>query len=139
MLDRGHESTQLANWLASRPCRVELPEAWDDYFDRAGPIPSFPGDNRRFPRYYIRGRAAMAIIDALPGKPRDESWHGVYTKEISREGLRFLHSEQLFPREKLQIIMPDGQTRIVEVARCRRVQPACYDVKTRFAPEARTT
>lgn len=138
MLDRRHESTQLADWLASRPCRVELPEAWHDFFDRAGAIPSYPGDDRRFPRFYIRGRAAMAFIDALPGKSRDEVWHGIYTREISRDGLRLLHSEQLFPRERLQIIMPDGQTRVVEVARCRRVQQACYDVHARFAPEAQT-
>lgn len=134
MLDRLDESTPLADWLASRPCRVALPDAWQDFFDRSGAMPSFPGDDRRFPRFYIRGRAAMAVVDPLPGKPRDSAWHGVYTKEISREGLSLLHSEQLFPRERLEVVLPDGQSRLVEVTRCRRVQQACYDVEVSFQP-----
>lgn len=136
MLDQCHESS-LSDWLAGCPCCVELPAAWQDFFDRTGVIPSFPGDDRRFPRFYIRGRAAISVVEALPARPRDSAWHGVFTKDISRGGIRFLHSEQLFPHERLEIVLPDGSKRQVEVARCGRVQRRCFDIEVRFAAGAK--
>jgi hypothetical protein len=52
--------------------------------------------------------------------------------DLSRSGLRFLHGEQLFPLERMRVVLPDGKRRLIEVKWCRRVQDRCYEVGCTF-------
>jgi hypothetical protein len=100
-------------------------------------MPTLADENRRFPRFYVRGLGALESCQSLPGKPRTGAWHGVYTKDISREGVGFLHSEQLYPRERMRIVLTDGVPRLMEVIHCRRIQRRCYEIGSRFVAEFR--
>ena len=111
---------------------LELPAAWSDFFDRRGSTPASLEENRRFPRSYLLGVAALAYRQSLPTLPRAETWHAVYTKDVSRGGIGFLHSEPLYPMEQMNLALPDGKSLIIEVVRCRRVQRRCFEIGAVF-------
>ncbi len=137
MLDSGHDPKALSDWVAASTCKVELPATWQDFFNETGLTPTYSGDPRRFPRYRAPNKAALEYRQTLPGKPRPSGWHGIYAKDISREGLGFLHSEQLYPRERMRIVLSDGIPRVVEVVHCRRVQRLCYEIGARFVADVK--
>jgi hypothetical protein len=118
-------------------CELELPSSWSDFFDRRGAMPARLEENRRFPRSYLRGVAALEYRQSLPALPRAEARHAVYTKDVSRAGIGFLHSEPLYPMEQMKLALPDGKSLIVEVVRCRRIQPRCFEIGAVFATEFR--
>ena len=132
MLDPNRDPETLSTCLAACICEIDLPVAWRNFFDESGVMPTCIGDTRRFPRFYVRGKGALECRQSLPGKPRPAQWHGIYTKNVSREGLGFLHSEQLFPRERMRVLLVDGVLRAIEVACCRRIQRRCYEIGARF-------
>lgn len=44
-----------------------------------------------------------------------------------------MHSEQLFPSERMRIVLADDLIREIEVIHCRRVQRRCYEIGAKFA------
>jgi hypothetical protein len=132
MPSRNDQIRKLTEAVGPLECRVELPESWASYFERRGQIPSDPDDRRRYPRSHLPACAGLRHCRSLPALPRDTAWHMVYTKDVSRTGLAFLHSEQLFPAEQVTILLLDGRWRAVEVVRCRRVQDGCFDIGAVF-------
>lgn len=126
---------QLTEALSACRCSVRLPAEWADFFEKSGPAPGAFDDRRQFPRLNLRGVAALRYRQTLPSLPRPAGWHRVYTKDICRGGLGFLHGEQLFPRERMTILLPDASSRAIEVVRCRRVGPDCYEIGARFVAD----
>ena len=118
-------------------CELELPSAWSDYFDRRGSMSMALEERRRFPRNYLRGVAALEYRQSLAALPRSEAWHAVYTKDVCRGGIAFLHSEPLYPMEQMNLALPDGKWLIIEVVRCRRIQHRCFEIGAIFATEFR--
>jgi hypothetical protein len=130
---------KLSQMVGPLPCEVELPAAWSDFFDHRGPTPTCPRERRRFPRPYLRAMAALRHQRSLPALARSTTWHKVYTKDVSRAGVGFLHSEQLFPMEQMRLVMPDGRCRRIEVVRCRRIQERCFEIGATFISDFRET
>lgn len=118
------------------PCAIEFPEGWGE--DGAGfalPSPTY-ADQRQYPRFVCRGmqgRAALEYRQTLPAIDRTHQVCRVYLMDLSRSGIRFLHSEPLYPRERMRIILSDGKRRGIEVQWCRRIQQGCYSIGTRFS------
>jgi hypothetical protein len=78
-----------------------------------------------------------AVVYAPPGESSSSaSGEGtpcqVLTRDISRGGLQLLHKQQLFPGQKLDVVLTDGQPRRLEVMWCRRLGVGCYSVGCRF-------
>ena len=71
----------------------------------------------------MRGKAVLK---------RDEARLGVYTKDLSRQGLCFLSPVQLFPLERVTIEMPNEAEYHLELTRCRRIAESCYECGTKF-------
>jgi hypothetical protein len=132
VLEGDRSENRLAKRADALEGEVELPTWWTDFFQRQGPMPTCAGDRRRFPRSYFRSNAALHYRQTFPALPRAEAQHGVYTKDVSRAGLSFYHVEQLFPREQMSIVLPDGRTLHFEVVRCRRIQERCYEIGATF-------
>ena len=133
MLDIENDAPPLADLLDSLPCEIELPAKWEDYFDKTGLLATGPEDKRRCPRFYLRAFAALETRQTFPALARPHQWHRVYTKDVSRGGLCFLHSEQLFPRERMRILMgPEGQQHAIAITRCTRIQDHCFEIGARF-------
>ena len=49
-------------------------------------------------------------------------------------GLRLLHNEQLFPGQRLDMVLNGQPPRPTEVVWCRRLAPGRYAVTARFVP-----
>jgi hypothetical protein len=128
--DCGHAAAKLIDAL---PCNVQIPAQWRDNFEKHGPMPVSHGERRRYSRLHCRSeknRAAMQCQPTLPQLKREPTWHSVYVANISREGLGLLHSEALYPREKLSLIMRSGKKLRLEVVNCRRVNTGCFEIGT---------
>jgi PilZ domain len=107
-------------------------ESVDDFFGKQGPLPSKYDDSRRFPRFYFR-TCAEALIYPAAGKQAPPSAHCfVLTCDLSRSGISLLHNAQLFPGQRIDIILNGEPPRLIEVVWCRRVADGRYSVGCRF-------
>lgn len=95
--------------------------------------PPHPFDMRQFPRRQLVAPAIVEYRDGLPAHPRLPQRHSVIVADISRRGLRFLHSEQLFPGELAIIQIAAGKQMRIEVARCRKIAEYCFEVGATFS------
>lgn len=130
MLENSY-STQIENLLAELPCAVRIPDEWGDYFSRQGVLRSIENDKRRFARKHFCTKAALDIKSSLPAIIRKPSVQAVYTRDISRNSVSFLHAEQLYPGEKCRLWLTDRRL-LVTVVRCSRVNSHCYVVGSTF-------
>ncbi len=132
MLDYEHAAQRLADLLAACQCEVELPPEDHGFFDETGEVPSVLEERRRFRRVRLRTSIAIQPQQTLPGLPRSAAWQKVYAKDISRCGMAFLHSEQLFPHERVRVLLPNGSQRSIQIERCRRLNRRCFEIGARF-------
>ncbi len=116
------------------PAWVEqLTEEDEEFFEKRGPISTTWEEPRRFVRFYHRSLAQMDYLENPPAlRRRAPSSLAIVTLDLSREGIGFLHSEQLFPGERHQITLADGVPRKVEIVWCRRWRDTCFAVGSRF-------
>jgi hypothetical protein len=131
MLSRDHATDAVSSLINSFPCHVELPSKLQDNLERTGHVMSDQEKRRRFPRFHCRGerkRAGLQYQSTLPALARDAAWHNVYLNNISRGGVSFFHSEPLYPREQMQMLLPNGKLVCIEVVYCRRMDRRCYDL-----------
>ena len=109
-----------------------LVESVDDFFDKSGPLPTKLNDLRRYPRFYFRS-CAEATIHPLPGRPETaQTQHFLVTCDLSRGGLSLLHKDQLYPGQRLDIVLNGEAPRSLEVVWCRHLAPARYLIGCRF-------
>ena len=110
-----------------------LVESVDDFFHKAGPLPTKFNDMRRYPRFYFRS-CAEATIYPLPGRAEmAPTQHFLVTCDLSRGGVSLIHKDQLFPGQRLDIILNGQPPRSAEVVWCRRLAPARYAIGCRFS------
>ncbi|MBN2476776.1 MAG: PilZ domain-containing protein [Pirellulales bacterium] len=137
MLQDDDPLEELIRTFGPLRCEVDLPDSWSESPLEGKMLLGSSFDQRRFPRFQIRVCGALRYRQSLPALPRAEAWHRVFARDISRCGLAFLHSEQLFPREQMRLVLPDGKESLIEVARCRQIQPRCFEVGVRFVERFR--
>src|SRR5688500_342605 len=94
LLERCHEELELSQAQA--------------LLSQVGFAASRENDRRRYPRMRTHQRAPMQIVATLPAVRRQPFWHAVRVIDISRGGVGFLHSEQLYPKERLRVVLNDG-------------------------------
>jgi PilZ domain len=112
---------------AGVPCLVVLPPSWTDFFEVHGPIRCEYSDRRAFRRVHFRGEALLTV--------GDEHFR-VYTKDLSRGGMSFLHHKQLFPLDRVAIWWSSDDRAQLEVIRCTRLGECCYACGSRAVDEA---
>jgi hypothetical protein len=110
-------------------CNLNLPTR----IQEEGLAPTTVSDNRS------QARWKMSLASLL--EVQRNKWHIVRMIDVSRSGLAFYHSEQLFPTERLQIVfksqkilslLNSGPNRYIEVVRCRYIQRNCFEVGACF-------
>ena len=126
MLEERH-ADKIDELVSKLPCDVELPGEWHDFFSQQGFRQPIPDDRRRYARRYMPAKAILEITDPLPAYGREQLVLAVYTRDISREGVSFLISDQLFPSESGRLWLSDRRLAI-EVACCRRLNSRCFIV-----------
>ena len=132
MLDASYLN-DLNRVLASLADRIELPLAERLTYFRAetGTGPIFPDERRGFARRQFRSRAVLDLQQTLPAIQRERAFHCIYTHDISRTGLCFLHADELYPGEKCRLWLPHQPIDAI-VVRCRRRADRCYVIGARF-------
>lgn len=126
-----NDATNLAELLDRLPCEIQLPDEWENFFSKKGVLPTVEDESRRWARMHFRTKAALKTTATLPAINRPPKTQVVYTRDISRGSISFLHAEQLYPGERCQVWLTDRRLR-VNVERCNRVGPKCYVVGGTF-------
>jgi hypothetical protein len=124
MLEQCHEPGVTCAAWESAELRAELPADESDFFARRGPLPVHPESRRAYPRFYLRGKAVLDHAGAALG---------VYTVDVSRQGIRFYSPVQLLPKDRPLLILASGKELRLEIVRCRRRDERCYDCGATFA------
>jgi len=93
-------------------------------------------DGRVFSRHIFRS-CISAVVHAPPGDTLTGATGAgmpcqMLTRDISRGGLNLLHKQQLYPGQKIDVVLTDGQQRRLEVIWCRRLGVGCYSAGCRF-------
>ena len=110
-------------WEATTP-KVELPDSVKQaFFGAHGVAPVFPENKRSYHRYFMRGKAVLK---------RGTFLIGTYTKDVSRQGVAFFSPVPLLPKERVKLRVPAAELSL-EVTRCRRVEPNCFECGAKFA------
>lgn len=132
MLEVGASLQALGARAGQVVCEVWLPPDWNAAPASGQPLSTVADDRRRFPRFHYRVRGLYEPAATFPALARPEKVFVVYTKDISRGGIAFLHSEELFPKEHGRLRLPRKFDREFEVVRCLRFAERCYLVGARF-------
>lgn len=103
-----------------------------EFFSKAGPIPSNWDDARRFPRFNYRARVQGTVHPLAGSKDQEPTECILLTRDVSRGGMNLLHTDQLFPQQRIDVMLKDGSLRPVEVVWCRRLAHRCYSLGCRF-------
>lgn len=106
--------------------QIQLPATMGDFFGRGGYTASNRFDVRRCPRIRSRHKAVMYFSEALPVFPRPTTPVAIYTNDLSRTGFGCICREQLFPGERVQILLPHCWMEVT-IARGRRLGPQCFE------------
>lgn len=127
MLASSYQGT-LSKLLDELECHVVLPEEWAEcYFDEAGVEPTSYHERRQHARFRMRTKAILEIEESFPAIPRTSEKALVYTCDVGRGGLGFLHTDQLYPGEICTVWLATRKMRVV-VTRCRYHNPMCFQV-----------
>jgi hypothetical protein len=124
MLELDHGQKIMNDLWEATPSKVNLPESIQPEFFRVqGPVPLFHDNRRSYHRYYMRGKAVLK---------RGDSLIGTFTKDVSRQGVAFLSPVPLMPKERVKLRVPAAELNL-EVTRCRRLDPKCFECGAKFA------
>ena len=143
MLDLQDEGgrARLADAIAQLECEIKLPKSWRDFFEKSGLVQGDMDEIRKFPRWNNRTLTGILYRETFPVLPRAKQWHPVYLKDLSRGGAAFIHSEQLYPLERMRMLfiddvssrlLQDYYLRAIEIVWCHHIQAKCYEVGVRF-------
>lgn len=118
------EERLIQDVWASAQAQVQLPAAMaKSFFVPSGPMRGHFDNRRSFHRYYLRSKALLTS---------GEMSIGVYTKDISRQGICLLSPVQLYPKQRVELRLPNGSVYPLQVVRCRRDFDNCFECGTRF-------
>ncbi len=126
------ETLQVGNEEVSQAETDALVESDAEFFAKTGPLPLHWNDERRFPRFYYRSRMKAFIYPSKDQPERQPTACEVLLRDLSRGGVSLLHTQQLYPNQRLDVTLADGVTRAVKVVWCRRMTERCYAVGAEF-------
>jgi hypothetical protein len=106
---------------------ITLPQTWCRFFEESGVLPSLPNDMRRSQRRAVRTFGLLRIDGTIPAITRSSALFGIYTKDFSKNAVGLISPIQLYPGERLRLILPTCWLSL-EVIRCRRHNSTCYEV-----------
>ena len=98
----------------------------------SGPLPTKWDEARRFPRFYYQAMVEATIHPLNDNRGQPLVRCSMLTRDLSRGGLNLLHTEQLYPGQKIDVVLCESAPRSVEVIWCRRLADRRYTVGCRF-------
>jgi hypothetical protein len=113
-----------------------VPESQQHLLRKTDLVPSNLNEARRFPRRFMVQEAALECLPSFPALTRSPEPRNVLLIDLSRGGLRFFCGDQLFPGEHVRVTIANMKTYAMQVAWCRRVDVACYQIGAKFVRES---
>lgn len=111
-------------------CDIQVPDQWaGTFFDEDGPMPTLIDEQRKYVRFRMRTKAILQVRQTIPAIERSKKKF-VYSVDVSRCGLGFLHAKQLFSGEICDVWLPTKKC-TYEVMRCRYYNANCYLIGAR--------
>lgn len=126
MLDDDYQ-TQFGSLIETLSFDIELPREWASYFDERGEITSYLDDERHNQRLKIRTHGILRSENTFPFCERGDDPIGVYTRDFSAHGAGFLAPFEIFPEERVRIMLPTFWIQLL-VVRTRRLTNKCFEV-----------
>jgi PilZ domain len=124
MLEIDHGEKLMDDLWQATTAKAELPDALKQEFFAAHGLESpFQDNQRSYHRHFMRGKAVLK---------RGTTLLGVYTKDVSRQGVAFLSPVALLPKERVKLRLPVAELSL-EVTRCRRMDQNCFECGANFA------
>jgi len=123
----------------SQPLAPIPVEPIDSFFDKSGPLPPTSDDVRQYARFYYRSCAEATIYPLAAGSQQAPVRQVVLTRDLSRSGLSLLCNAQLFPGQRVDVVLDGQPPRAMQVAWCRRLSPQLYAAGCRFAGSGSAT
>jgi len=120
-------SGSLNRRLEACQCDIAIPAEWQDRLTQRGVIQPVYDDRRKYVRYHFNGRAVLEYDETFSSIPRAHTFAQVVTRDFSRNGLAFLHSEQIFPGERVTLWLPTAKRTYV-VVRCTEHNDRCFEI-----------
>jgi hypothetical protein len=117
----------LNKLLETCECDLAIPSEWQDRLTQKGVLPAIPDDRRQYIRHRFTCRAVLEYDETFSSIPREHTFAQVVTCDVSRCGIAFLHSEQLFPGEQVALWLPNGERSFV-VERCVEHNENCFEI-----------
>jgi len=105
-------------------------ESIDEFFARTGPKPIPPDDVRRHPRFYYRTCAQVTVYPIRKGDAPTQTF--VRTQDLSRSGFSMILATQVFPGQRLEVVLDGRPPMYAVVAWCHRLPDKHYSVGCRF-------
>ena len=118
---------RLGSLINSTATLIEFPDGYENYFEEQGPTTVIAGDRRRGLRTRARTVGILVPVECLPAFPRRATPSIIFTKDFSKSGFGFVADRQYFPGEQVRILLATFWMEI-NVCRCRRLSPACFEV-----------
>lgn len=120
-------SSRFSRLIESVKWDIELPRDWTDYFDHRGETSSFNGDVRSNKRMMVRTYGLMWTEESLSFCHRSAEPIGIYTRDFSRQGVGLLTPFQIYPEERIRVVLPAFWVEL-SIVRARRITNKCYEV-----------
>jgi hypothetical protein len=106
-------------------------ESDSEFHTQAAELPARWHDARRYPRFPFQAPIEATIYPLEENATQTAVQCSMLTRDLSRGGINLIHCEQLFPGQKIDIVL-NGATRCAEVVWCRRLTNRCYSTGCRF-------
>jgi hypothetical protein len=120
-------SKLLTKLLEACECDLAVPSEWQDSLGRRGIISTHLREQRRFVRHRWSDCAVLEYNETFSSIPRAHTTAQVVTRDISQCGIAFLHSDQLFPGERISLWLAAGKRSFV-VQRCVQHNENCFEI-----------
>jgi hypothetical protein len=126
------EDLVIADVTETMPADIRAAQCEHEFLAPAAPVSGEWGESRRFPRYECRSCIDVVIHPPANDPTQQSQACQMLTRDISRGGMNFLHKAQTFPGQLIDLVLPNGQERRLEVMWCRRLGAGCYTSGCRF-------
>jgi hypothetical protein len=125
MLDQVASGELIDQLWESIDSKIALPADEAAFFSAYGVVGGVGESRRNYVRLHLREKAIMCCNGAC---------HAVLTKDASPKGVAFLSPIQIFPKERLRLAIHGYPSMELELSRCRRLGPQCYECGAVFLP-----
>lgn len=115
--------------------QVELPEAYQSFFEENGYLPPTANESRRNARMAFRRIAKVEFYPAANALQFAIEQHStnstILIKDLSRTGMGVMFHRQLYPTQRMKIRCKNYDIEAT-VVRCRRIADKCFEVGLRI-------